>query len=207
MAEHRGRSVTAVSSESARLHAISARLVGLRYPWWRLAIGGLVLAATAVFAASQGSVDIPFGSVVGVVLARLPWFEMPSDAKPAWNTILWELRLPRVVLAAIVGGALAMSGAAYQGLFKNPLADPYLVGVASGAGLGATIVLLTGVPLFLGGFSLLASGRVRGRNFGSGDRVLDCAELAGYTADDADLGGGRDLRTRRSGDQPLDDQE
>ena len=155
MAEHRGRSVQAVSTESARLHAVSARLVGLRYPWWRLAIGGLVFAATAVFAASQGSVDIPFGSVVGIVLSRLPWFELPSDAKPTWDTILWELRLPRVVLAAIVGAALAMAGAAYQGLFKNPLADPYLVGVASGAGLGATVVLLTGVPIFLGGFSLL----------------------------------------------------
>ena len=63
--------------------------------------------------------------------------------------------MPRIVLTALVGAALGISGATYQGLFRNPLADPYLIGVASGAGLGATIVLLTAVPLFYLGFSVL----------------------------------------------------
>jgi iron complex transport system permease protein len=58
-----------------------------------------------------------------------------------FKTILWSIRLPRTVLIALVGAALAGSGAAYQGLFRNPLADPYLIGVASGAGLGAVLAM------------------------------------------------------------------
>ena len=56
-------------------------------------------------------------------------------AAPKPRTILWDIRLPRTVLIALTGAALAVSGAAYQGLFRNPLADPFLIGVASGAGL------------------------------------------------------------------------
>ncbi|MDP2778385.1 MAG: iron chelate uptake ABC transporter family permease subunit, partial [Anaerolineales bacterium] len=56
-----------------------------------------------------------------------------------FRIILWDIRLPRTILIALVGAALAGSGAAYQGLFRNPLADPYLIGVASGAGLGAIL--------------------------------------------------------------------
>src|SRR5581483_6049072 len=62
----------------------------------------------------------------------------PDDA------ILWQLRVPRVVLGALVGGTLAVSGAAYQGVFRNPLADPYLLGIAAGAGLGATLAITWG---------------------------------------------------------------
>ena len=137
------------------LGRIAGGLVGLRYPWWRLAFGGAAFLVAAVFAASLGSVDIPFMATAQIVLSRLPGIDSPADTPAAWDTIVWQLRLPRVALAGIVGGGLAMAGAAYQGLFKNPLADPYLVGVASGAGLAAVIVLLTGVPLFIGGFSFL----------------------------------------------------
>ena len=137
------------------LGRIAGGLVGLRYPWWRLAFGGAAFLVAAVFAASLGSVDIPFLATAQIVLSRLPVIDSPADIPAAWDTIVWQLRLPRVALAGIVGGGLAMAGAAYQGLFKNPLADPYLVGVASGAGLAAVIVLLTGVPLFIGGFSFL----------------------------------------------------
>jgi len=63
-----------------------------------------------------------------------------------FRTILWNIRLPRTVLIALVGAALAGSGAAYQGLFRNPLADPYLIGVASGAGLGAVIAMSINWP-------------------------------------------------------------
>ena len=137
------------------LGRIAGGLVGLRYPWWRLAFGGAAFLVAAVFAASLGSVDIPFLATAQIVLSRLPGIDSPADTPAAWDTIVWQLRLPRVALAGIVGGGLAMAGAAYQGLFKNPLADPYLVGVASGAGLAAVIVLLTGAPLFIGGFSFL----------------------------------------------------
>jgi iron complex transport system permease protein len=64
-----------------------------------------------------------------------------TASSETFRTILWEIRLPRTALIALVGAALAGSGAAYQGLFRNPLADPYLIGVASGAGLGAIIAM------------------------------------------------------------------
>src|SRR4029450_3256770 len=57
------------------------------------------------------------------------------------EAILWDIRMPRVVLGALVGAMLAVAGATYQGVFRNPLADPYLLGVAAGAGLGATIAI------------------------------------------------------------------
>ena len=72
--------------------------------------------------------------------------------------VVWQLRLPRVVLGALVGAMLAGGGASYQGVLRNPLADPYLLGVAAGAGLGATDDIVTGAATP----SLLAAGRVRG---------------------------------------------
>ena len=71
---------------------------------------------------------------------RLPFIHVNSGVSKAdWN-IVWLIRTPRVVLAAIVGSMLSVSGASYQGVFRNPLVDPYLLGVAAGAGLGATLV-------------------------------------------------------------------
>jgi iron complex transport system permease protein len=66
------------------------------------------------------------------------------------NNILWNVRMPRVALAALVGAMLSLSGATYQGVFRNPLVDPYLLGVAAGAGLGATAVFAFGVTRFEG---------------------------------------------------------
>ena len=129
--------------------------VGLRYPWLRLAAGLVVVVAVALLAVSQGSVHIPPVSVVKILATKLPVVDLSADWPATWETILWQLRLPRILLAGIVGAALATSGAAYQGLFRNPLADPYLIGVAAGAGLGATVVLVTGVPLLVAGLSLL----------------------------------------------------
>ena len=125
------------------------------YPWGRLVVGLGVLLLIAVFAAALGSVRIPPLTVFQILLSRVPGIDIQASWPDAWDTILWQLRLPRIVLAALVGAALAASGATYQGLFKNPLADPFFIGVASGAALGATIVMVTGVPVRFHGFSLL----------------------------------------------------
>jgi iron complex transport system permease protein len=69
------------------------------------------------------------------------WNALTGRGADLANTILWEIRLPRTVLIALVGAALGGSGAAYQGLFRNPLADPYLIGIAAGAGLGAVLAM------------------------------------------------------------------
>jgi iron complex transport system permease protein len=125
------------------------------FPWRRLGVGLVVVALVGVLASGVGAVGIPPLTVVKIALSRLPLVDLAQTWPDTWDTIVWQLRLPRVALAAIVGGALAMSGSTYQGLFRNPLADPYLIGVASGAGLGATIVLVTGVPATFAGVGVL----------------------------------------------------
>ena len=75
------------------------------------------------------------------LLNRLPLISVDSGMTPTEWSIIWQIRAPRVVLAAFVGSTLSISGASYQGVFRNPLVDPYLLGVAAGAGLGATIVI------------------------------------------------------------------
>ncbi|MEY3655651.1 MAG: hypothetical protein RL114_9 [Actinomycetota bacterium] len=74
-------------------------------------------------------------------LNRLPFITIDSGMSATDWAIIWQIRAPRVVLAALVGSTLSISGASYQGVFRNPLVDPYLLGVAAGAGLGATIVI------------------------------------------------------------------
>ena len=77
------------------------------------------------------------------LLDRLPFITVDSGLDARQDSILFDLRLPRVVLGMLVGSVLAVSGGAYQGVFRNPLADPYLLGVAAGAGLGATVAIVT----------------------------------------------------------------
>jgi iron complex transport system permease protein len=88
-----------------------------------------------------GAVDLPFGSVVAELVDKVPGVDLTSGLSRREAAILWEIRVPRVVLAGLVGGMLAIAGAAFQGVFRNPLADPYLLGVAAGAGLGATLAI------------------------------------------------------------------
>ncbi len=134
---------------------VARRSVALNYPWWRLGIGLAAVLAIAVVAGGVGSVYIPPWTVAQIVADGLPLVEISGDWPGSRETIIWDLRFPRVALAALVGAALAVSGATYQGLFRNPLADPYFIGVASGAALGATIVLMTGVPVYYGSFTIL----------------------------------------------------
>ncbi len=106
------------------------------------ALLGSVLIATAV-----GSVSIPIPSIVAVFLAKtigviaLQW--LPDQT--AYEAIVLYLRLPRVILAALVGGALALAGAVLQGLFRNPMADPGIIGISSGGALGAVIAVMSGL--------------------------------------------------------------
>jgi iron complex transport system permease protein len=98
----------------------------------------LFLATSLLVGVLVGPVHLGVVNVVHASFAHV--FGLRSPLTGADDAILWELRLPRVILGAIVGGTLAAAGAAYQGVFRNPLADPYLLGAAAGAGLGATMV-------------------------------------------------------------------
>src|SRR2546425_2979337 len=118
-----------------------ALLQGLpRLPWVWAVAGFVALVGAAVIGVLVGPVHIGLGTVVQALLAPIPWFHVGS-VDPGQASILWSLRIPRVVLGAVVGGMLATAGAAYQGVFRNPLADPYLLGAAAGANLGATLAI------------------------------------------------------------------
>lgn len=101
---------------------------------------------------SVGSLEIPIPSIIKVFLQ----FGFPGiKTDPMQANIIMNIRLPRVILAALVGAALAAAGAAFQGLLKNPLADPYTLGVSSGAAVGAVVTLFFGIQLpAIGGFTL-----------------------------------------------------
>ena len=105
-------------------------------------LAGLGAAAAAVIAGlTVGPVDIAAHRVALELLDGLPGLALESGLSDARAAIVTEIRLPRVVLGLLVGAVLAVSGAAYQGAFRNPLADPYLLGIAAGAGLGATVAI------------------------------------------------------------------
>ncbi|MGR6921825.1 FecCD family ABC transporter permease [[Actinomadura] parvosata] len=144
----------------------------------------VVLAVSMIAALLGGAADISPWQVVLQVVDWLPLVHVDSGLAPVEQGLLYELRLPRVLVAAVVGGLLAMAGAGYQGVFRNPLADPYLLGAAAGAGLAATaaIVLLPSVAgsipvaAFLGAvggvFLAYTLGNTAGRAGGTATLVL-----------------------------------
>ena len=110
-----------------------------RNRYW-FALAGVLLFAAMIVGTMIGPAGPTWWRIPLEFANRLPFIHVNSGVSDAdWN-IVWLIRTPRVVLAAIVGSMLSVSGASYQGVFRNPLVDPYLLGVAAGAGLGATLV-------------------------------------------------------------------
>ena len=143
--------------------------------FWRwLALGGLVLLVAVLAGLAVGPAGIPPGALLDDLLARLPFGHTEGGLSSLQSAVLWELRAPRVVLGALVGASLATAGGAYQAVFRNPLADPYLLGAAAGAGLGATIAIVYAgaVPLplaaFAGATAAATGAYLLGRSAGEG---------------------------------------
>lgn len=142
-----------------------------------LAGSALVLLAAMLLGILVGPAGLTPSGVILDVIDRLPFVDVDSGLTARQQSILWNIRIPRVVLGALVGATLAIAGAAYQGVFRNPLADPYLLGVSSGAGLGATLAIavggaagFAGVPIaaFAGGMLAVGATYALGRTVGSG---------------------------------------
>ena len=115
--------------------------------------GSVRLGPAEVLAASGRGLEASLRDLVG--LAPAPQAAVADPGRRVADTIVWQIRLPRVALAALVGAALALAGAGFQGVFRNPLADPYLLGAASGAGFAASLVMVAGGTLgLLGRFSV-----------------------------------------------------
>ena len=143
-------------SLEAGMEAGDERIVGLRRGLWpRLSVAAGALAVVALLGLVLGPTNIALEDTVRVLVSHLPWIDADANVSAATRNIVWDVRLPRVILAGIVGATLALTGAAYQGVFRNPLADPYLIGVATGAALGTTVVVVSGVSVSWHGLSLL----------------------------------------------------
>ncbi|MEO9323974.1 iron ABC transporter permease [Nocardioides sp. C4-1] len=119
---------------------------------------GAALVVSVVLSLGFGSESLQPAGVVEVLRERLLHARPGPD--DVYDTIVWDLRAPRVLLAAVVGAGLAVAGAAMQTLVRNPLADPYLLGVSAGAGVGATAVIAFGVLGSLGAWALSAGALV-----------------------------------------------
>ena len=151
---------------------------GRRALWWSLGAGIVII--TALVGTAVGPAGPVWWRVPLALLDRLPLISIDSGVTEAQWNIVWQIRAPRVVLAALVGAMLSLAGASYQGVFRNPLVDPYLLGVAAGAGLGATIAFVVNrnitetwpidpVPFaaFIGGLCAVALTYVVGTAFGN----------------------------------------
>src|SRR5438876_5332423 len=106
-----------------------------------LIMSGLLLAVILV-AISFGSTPIPISTIAKIVLNGTGLFHFTHDWDPTDELIVWQVRMPGVVGAALVGSGLAVAGVLFQGMLRNPLADPFLIGTSSGAALGATIAFV-----------------------------------------------------------------
>jgi iron complex transport system permease protein len=103
-----------------------------------------VLGVSVVVGALIGAAAISPADIMGSALAKIPVLGGETTLDARTEAIIWQIRMPRVILAVLVGSMLSVAGAAYQGVFRNPLADPYLLGAGAGAGLGATIAIAYG---------------------------------------------------------------
>ena len=172
------RGIAADQAEPVRARGVPAA-------WAAAALA--VLAGALLLGLVLGPVSTGVWAILSSALAHLPVVDVHSRLDATGSAIVWQLRAPRVVLAALVGGMLAIAGSAYQGAFRNPLADPYLLGAAAGAGLGATIAITQSLPggllpvaAFVGASVAVFGAYVLGRTVG-GVRNTGTLILAGVT--------------------------
>ncbi len=168
---------------------VRPRAAGLRFRWVFVCAALLLVAVVAGVAI--GPVSLPLPNVALSLMNHLPGVDLDTGLSDTQNAIVWKLRLPRVLLALLVGAMLAMAGGCYQGVFRNPLADPTLLGVSAGAGLGATVFIIARarglaadphlLPLasFIGGLAALAATYMLGTSGGKRRRGTVTLVLAG----------------------------
>lgn len=149
-----------------------------------MAAGTLAIAAAGAAGFLLGPAGIDPSGAIRALADVLPFVEVEHGLSEIELNVLFQIRAPRVVLGGVVGAVLAVAGAAYQGVFRNPLADPYLLGVAAGAGLGATLAFavsgesgLLAPFAFIGGLAAVVVTYLLGRSVGG--RTTTSLILAG----------------------------
>jgi iron complex transport system permease protein len=162
-------------------------------PVWALGAAGFLI-GSALVALTIGPYPIGVWAIARAALSHVPMLGIKSTLTPIESAIVWQVRAPRVALGGLVGMMLAVAGSAYQGTFRNPLADPYLLGVSEGAGAGATIVIaffpgsaggeLLPIAAFIGGLTAVGAAYVLGnsvaRTGGTGALILAGVTVAAF---------------------------
>ena len=154
-------------------------------------VAAAFLVAATLVSALVGAADLNPLATVAALLDKIPFVHLPSSLSPLDRAVLFQIRLPRVVLGLMVGGLLAVAGAGYQGVFRNPLVDSGTLGASAGAGLGATLAIayLSGsqghlgagavpVAAFVGSLAGVAIAYLAGAAGGSGAATLLLAGVA-----------------------------
>jgi len=128
----------------------------------QILLGAVFLLGAALASILVGPADLRPAGIVEEIVSKIPFVHLHPGLGVTGDVVLWQLRMPRMVLGGLVGAMLAVAGASYQGVFSNPLADPYLLGVASGAGLGATVAIVYGPSFSSGPLSVLPASAFAG---------------------------------------------
>ena len=151
--------------------AVEARPTRVGWASWLAGVVAVLFAA--ILGCVVGAAGLDPVDVIRAMVDAIPGVSVDSGLTEVQTTILFEIRMPRVVLGAVVGAVLAVAGASYQGVFRNALADPFLLGVAAGAGLGATVAFATNgdstlvaVLAFVGGMAAVVVTYGLGRSVG-----------------------------------------
>jgi iron complex transport system permease protein len=111
----------------------------------------LVLIFSIGLFSTIGTADVSVINTFKIIASKIPFIKKHvdiSNISNSYKTIIWDIRLPRVLLGVLVGASLSMAGAAFQGMFKNPMADPYVIGISSGAALGASIAIILKINIY-----------------------------------------------------------
>lgn len=116
---------------------------------------GVILLLCLLLAAGLGAVSISPLSIIKMTLNKTALFNFTATWQPSAETILFQIRLPRIIAAALVGSALASAGVLFQGLLRNPMADPYIIGTSAGAAFGATVAMMLPISLAFLSFGLV----------------------------------------------------
>ena len=119
----------------------------------------IVLFFLMILSGTLGAADISFSESLRIMVSGVPWLRRFADAgsiRSSSRMILWNVRLPRVFLSALIGAGLSIVGATFQGMFRNPMADPYILGISSGASAGATAAIVLGWGGMVSGMGMTA---------------------------------------------------
>ena len=141
---------------------------------------GALLLLCLLIAASLGAVSVSALDIIKMTLNKLALSDFPATWQPSDETILFVIRLPRVIAGALVGAALASAGVLFQGLLRNPMADPYIIGTSAGAAFGATIAMMLPISFAFLSFGLVSIAAFIGA-LGAVFLVYNLARVGGKT--------------------------